>query len=99
MKIVAKSLLTGIIAAGLFFSFLSILLVPTLALVARSHGAQQAPDVVVDAGPWLRQLGLPMSAFVFLATFGVALRQFTRERSQHPKQPFQSPANTSSYGR
>ncbi len=84
MKSVLKSLLTGVIAAALFFSFLSVLLVPTLALVARMHGAQQAPDVAVDAGPWLRQLGLPMSAFVFLATFGVALRQFNRQRSRHP---------------
>ncbi len=82
MKIIAKSLLTGTIAAGLFFSFLSMLLVPTLALLERWQGAPQAPGVAVNAAPWLRQLGVPMSALVFLATFGVSLRQFGGETSR-----------------
>ncbi len=81
MKLVAKSVVAGIIATGLFFSFLVMLVVPATALMARLHGPTEAPDVVVSPMPFLHDFGVPLSALVFVMTFGLSLRQFA------PKKP------------
>ena len=78
MKVFAKSFVAGVIATGMFFSFLMMLVIPATALVARLHGPLEAPDVVVSPMPFLRAFGLPLAGLVFLMTFGLSLRQFSR---------------------
>ncbi len=78
MKLLFKSLAIGLIATGLFFALLMALVVPVMALVARSQGAANVANVVVDPNPFLRQVGLPMSGMVFLTTFGFSLRHAVR---------------------
>ncbi len=81
MKVLVKSFVAGVIATGVFFSFLMMLVIPATALRARWHGPLQAQDVVVSPMPFLRTFGLPLSALVFLMTFGLSLRQFGRRES------------------
>ncbi len=81
MRVFAKSFVAGVIATGLFFSFLVMLVMPATALMARLHGPTQAQDVVVSPMPFLHDFGVPLSALVFLMTFGLSLRQFA------PKKP------------
>jgi hypothetical protein len=76
MKLFAKSFVAGVIATGLFFSFLVMLVLPATALMERLHGPTEAQDVVVSPMPFLRDFGVPLSALVFLMTFGLSLRQF-----------------------
>ncbi len=87
MKLVAKSFVAGIIATGLFFSFLVMLVMPASALMARLHGPTEVQDVVVSPMPFLHDFGVPLSALVFLMTFGLSLRQFA------PKKPASEPPN------
>ncbi len=82
MKLFLKSFVAGVIATGLFFSFLMMLVIPAVALMARLHGPTEAQDVVVSPMPLLRGFGLPLSALVFLMTFGLSLRQFSRRAAQ-----------------
>lgn len=76
MKSVLKSFIAGVMAAGLFFSFLMMLVVPFSALLARLEGSVQRPDVAVDPTPFFRHFGLPLSAAVFVAAFALSFRQF-----------------------
>jgi hypothetical protein len=78
MKSLAKSLVVGLIATGLFFFFLMMLVVPATALLARISHPDQA--VFVNPTLFLRHFGLPLAAAVFVTTVVAALR-----RSPHPR--------------
>ncbi len=69
-----KSLVAGLMAAGLFFFFAMMLAVPISGLLARAAPTAR-PDMVVDAGSVLRDFGVPVSAAVFLATFALVFRR------------------------
>ncbi len=84
MKLFAKSFIAAVIATGLFFSFLMMLVMPATALVTRLHGPTEAQDVVVSPMPFLHDFGVPLSALVFLMTFGLSLRQFGK-RAEPPQ--------------
>lgn len=73
---------------GLFFFFLMMALVPTLALLARMSGNIAQKSVVVDPAVFLRTWGLPMAGIIFVLLFGLAchkMRQAERAAlvSQH----------------
>ena len=73
---------------GLFFFFLMMALVPTLALLARTSGNVAQKSVVVDPAIFLRTWGLPMAAVTFVVLFTLAfhkMRQAERAAmiSQH----------------
>lgn len=79
MKLIAKSIVIGVIATGLFFCFLMMFAIPVTAMLARMSSSPQMSDVVVNPTGFLRQFGLPMSGVVFLTAFAVSLRQSRTE--------------------
>ena len=82
MKSVAKSLLLAFVGTGLFFFFLMMAVLPTMALLARESGRISQKSVVVDPTLFMRTYGLPMAAIAFVALFGIAMYRFRRMEHQ-----------------
>ena len=79
---VLKSVGFGLLGAGLFFSFFSMLAVPLLAAWSRLHNANtplQAGDVVIQPISFLRLVGLPLAAAAFVTCFVVGWRKFAHQ--------------------
>jgi hypothetical protein len=88
MRSILKSLLWAFVGTGLFFFFVMMALVPTLALLARLSGNVAQKSVVVDPSSLLRTWGIPLAAAAFLFLFSLSLyhlRHAERNRllSQH----------------
>ena len=81
MKLVLKSLAFGLLGAGLFFAFFSMLAVPLLAAWSRLHNANtpmQAGDVVIQPIMLLRLVGLPLAGAAFVTCFAIGWKKFVR---------------------
>ena len=88
MKLLAKSLFTGVLGASIFFSFLMPVSVAVLAAISRlTTETGNTKSVTVDPTPFLQHVGLPLSAVVFLACFAAGLWHFRQLARQHPSQP------------
>lgn len=75
MKFLAKSFLLAFVGTGVFFFFLMMALVPTLALFARTSGNIAQKSVVVDPAVFLRTWGLPMAGAMFVVFFALAFHK------------------------
>ncbi|MGD9714701.1 MAG: hypothetical protein AB7V46_21970 [Thermomicrobiales bacterium] len=85
MKLLLKSLLSGLLGASLFFSFFMPVSIAGLALFGRLTTATvDTKSVLVAPGPFLQHVGLPLSGLAFLLCFGLALRHF-RQLASHPQ--------------
>ncbi len=81
VKLVLKSLASGLLGAALFFAFFSMLAVPLLAAWSRLHDANtplQAGDVVITPIVFLRLVGLPLAGAAFVTCFILGWRRFAR---------------------
>jgi hypothetical protein len=78
VKFIAKSFLLAFMGTGLFFFFLMMALVPTLALLARTSGNIAQKSVVVDPAILLRTWGLPMAAVMFVVLFALAFHKMRK---------------------
>jgi hypothetical protein len=85
VKLLLKSLLTGLLGASIFFCFLMPLSIAGLALLGRlSTDTVETKSVVVNPAPFLQHVGLPLSAVVFAVCFAAALRHFRGSRLSKP---------------
>ncbi len=78
VRFVAKSFLLAFVGTGVFFFFLMMALVPTLALLARTSGNIAQKSVVVDPALLLRSWGLPMAGIMFVILFALAFHRMRK---------------------
>ncbi len=79
VKLLLKSLLAGIVGSALFFFFFMMATVATLSAAARLNSQALQHGVVVMPAEFLRRVGLPLTAAVFLVSFVLAHRRFRRD--------------------
>ena len=78
MKSFAKSLAMAVMGTGLFFCFLMMITIPLLALLARMNINVEKASVVVSPAVFLRTIGVPTAAVLFVVLFAIGLRRFRR---------------------
>lgn len=67
--------------AGLTFSFLVMIAVPVVGAWSRLHNPNtplQASDIVIEPFGFLRLIGIPIAAAVFIACFALGWRKWGR---------------------
>jgi hypothetical protein len=85
IKLILKSLLTGILGTCIFFSFLMPISVAVLAAISRlTVETGNTTSVVVDPNHFLQHVGLPLSGLVFLACFAAAVWHFHQLAIREP---------------
>lgn len=82
MKSFAKSLIMAFIGTGLFFSFLMMLTIPSMALFTRLGGNVAKTSVVVSPAMFLRTYGVPAALVMFVVLFAIGFRRFRRDEQQ-----------------
>ncbi len=77
MKVLAKSLLAGIVGASLFFCFFMMAVIPTLAVLTRvTTDPLDARSVVLTPTGLFQRVGLPLAALAFVVCFALGMRRF-----------------------
>lgn len=82
MKSIAKSLLLAVAGTGVFFFFLMMAVIPTMALFARTSGNVAQKSVVINPSVLLRTWGLPLAGVAFVVLFALAMYRFRRIEQQ-----------------
>ncbi len=103
MKVLAKSLLAGIVGASLFFCFFMMAAIATLGVLSRvTTDSLDTRSVVLTPTGLFQRVGLPLAAVAFVVCFALGMRRFRKRPQQlcpRSTQNRELPRNVGSHSR